>query len=415
MASGILGTVNEALGPDILQKISSHVGESQPNTQAALGAAVPALLAGIMGQATNGGTSGGTGGGTGLTSLIGLLTSGRIDPNLIGNLGSMLHGSAASGLMDTGRSVVTSALGNHASQVENAIAAHSGVQPAAAASILGIAGPVVMAAIGKQMSGTPTVSGLTGLLTSQKSEIMGALPAGLSGILGGASLGSVRAAAASAEKEASGLGMGKIIGLLLLAALVIGGLFWYINNGAKPPDVVNSAVNTATNAATAVTDGSKAALSALGDFFSRKLPNGVELNVPKLGVENRLLDYLEDASKKPDETTWFDFDRLLFDTGASTLQPSSQEQLGNIAAILKAYPKVKVRIGGYTDNTGDKAANLKLSTDRANSVMAELVKLGVEPSRMDAKGYGEDHPVADNATEEGRSKNRRISIRVLEK
>ena len=56
-----------------------------------------------------------------------------------------------------------------------------------------------------------------------------------------------------------------------------------------------------------------------------------------------------------------------------------------------------------------------LSQDRANNVMAELVKLGVEPARMDAKGYGEEHPVADNATEEGRAKNRRISLRVTEK
>ena len=58
------------------------------------------------------------------------------------------------------------------------------------------------------------------------------------------------------------------------------------------------------------------------------------------------------------DTTWFDFDRLLFDTGQATLQPASQDQLTDIADILKAYPQVKIRIGGYTDNTGDPAANL---------------------------------------------------------
>ena len=72
---------------------------------------------------------------------------------------------------------------------------------------------------------------------------------------------------------------------------------------------------------------------------------------------------------------------------------------------------MKVKIGGYTDNTGNKEANLKLSQDRATNVMSELVKLGVGASRMEAEGYGEDHPVADNATEEGRAKNRRISLR----
>jgi len=82
---------------------------------------------------------------------------------------------------------------------------------------------------------------------------------------------------------------------------------------------------------------------------------------------------------------------------------------------MKAYPKVKIKLGGYTDNTGDAAANLKLSSERANNVMAELVKKGVDASRMEAQGYGEEHPVGDNKTEEGRAMNRRISLRVTEK
>ena len=67
------------------------------------------------------------------------------------------------------------------------------------------------------------------------------------------------------------------------------------------------------------------------------------------------------------------------------------------------------------DNTGDAANNVKLSQQRADNVMAELAKLGVDAPRMEAKGYGEEHPVADNATEEGRQKNRRISLHITEK
>ncbi len=156
-------------------------------------------------------------------------------------------------------------------------------------------------------------------------------------------------------------------------------------------------------------------VAALGEFYMLKLPDGTELNVPRLGIESKLVAFIEDASKPADKTTWFDFDRLLFDTGKATLQPASEEQLHNIAAILKAFPKVHARIGGYTDNTGDADANLKLSDDRAKNVMNELVALGVGAPRLDSKGYGSEHPVASNATEEGRAKNRRISLRVTEK
>jgi K(+)-stimulated pyrophosphate-energized sodium pump len=146
-----------------------------------------------------------------------------------------------------------------------------------------------------------------------------------------------------------------------------------------------------------------------------KLPDGTELNIPANGVESKLIAYLNDPNSAIAGDKWFDFDRLLFDTGKATLQPASQEQVNNVGAILKAFPKVKIRLGGYTDNTGNAAANVKLSEARANGVMAELVKLGTDAGRMSAKGYGEEHPVADNATEEGRAKNRRISMRVTEK
>jgi OOP family OmpA-OmpF porin len=155
------------------------------------------------------------------------------------------------------------------------------------------------------------------------------------------------------------------------------------------------------------TRASPSAALALGAFIQRKLPDGTVLNIPSMGIENRLLDFIEDHSLPVDKTTWFDFDRLTFDTGKATLQDSSAEQLQNIAAILKAYPNVKAKIGGYTDNTGNKDANLKLSQDRAVNVTHELVQRGVDPSHLEAEGYGEEHPVADNATPEGRQKNRR--------
>ena len=180
-------------------------------------------------------------------------------------------------------------------------------------------------------------------------------------------------------------------------------------------ETANTAANAVSGAATTAGNTAQAAWAKLGDMMKVKLPDGSELNVPSHGVEARLVSYLNDSSAPVSEKTWFDFDRLLFDTGRATLQPASEEQLTNIAAILKAYPQVQVRIGGYTDNTGDPAVNLQLSQQRAANVMEEISRLGVEPARMSAQGYGEENPIADNSTAEGRQKNRRISLRVTEK
>jgi OmpA-OmpF porin, OOP family len=89
--------------------------------------------------------------------------------------------------------------------------------------------------------------------------------------------------------------------------------------------------------------------------------------------------------------------------------------LGNIAAILKAYPNAHVKIGGYTDNTGEAAANVALSSARAKNVMDALVGAGIDSSRLESKGYGDQYPVGDNATEEGRAQNRRIALLVTQK
>jgi len=209
-----------------------------------------------------------------------------------------------------------------------------------------------------------------------------------------------------------------IAGALILAWLVIRSM-----STPKPvqtaASVTSEAVNNATSAASSAVNGAgdaaTKAWAALGDMMKVKLPDGSELSVPSRGVEARLVTYLNDSSAPLSDTTWFDFDRLLFDTGKATLQPASEDQLTNIAAILKAYPQVKIRIGGYTDNTGDSAANVQLSEERADNVMAELARLGIDPARMTAKGYGDADPIADNSTEEGRQKNRRISLRVTDK
>ena len=99
-----------------------------------------------------------------------------------------------------------------------------------------------------------------------------------------------------------------------------------------------------------------------------------------------------------------------FDTGKSTIKPDSAETLDAAAAALTAAAELRVEVAGHTDNVGTPEANLKLSQDRAQAVMAALTERGIKAERLTAKGYGQTAPVADNRTEDGRAKNRRVEL-----
>ena len=101
---------------------------------------------------------------------------------------------------------------------------------------------------------------------------------------------------------------------------------------------------------------------------------------------------------------------LNFDTGSANLQASSSSQIDQIAAMLKSAPTLNIEVGGHTDNVGDGAANQKLSEARAAAVAKALTARGIAASRLTPKGYGATTPVADNRTEDGRAKNRRVEL-----
>jgi outer membrane protein OmpA-like peptidoglycan-associated protein len=99
-----------------------------------------------------------------------------------------------------------------------------------------------------------------------------------------------------------------------------------------------------------------------------------------------------------------------FETGKSDIKPESQPIVDQIAAMLSQNPELKVSIEGHTDNVGSDKSNQTLSENRAKSVMNALVSAGIEKSRLSSKGWGSTKPVADNSTEDGRFKNRRVEI-----
>ncbi len=99
-----------------------------------------------------------------------------------------------------------------------------------------------------------------------------------------------------------------------------------------------------------------------------------------------------------------------FDTGRSTIRPDSKNVIDQIVAMMKDTPGLSISVEGHTDNIGDPAKNQKLSDDRARAVMTAIVKGGIDVKRLSAAGFGQDKPIADNATEEGRARNRRVEL-----
>ena len=216
------------------------------------------------------------------------------------------------------------------------------------------------------------------------------------------------------SSETSGVPNAKLNWLsLVLGSVLALGLIIFIFKGCKgsnDSDMVNSdavAVDTSTAVPAAIQRES----------VKVKLPDGTELDAYKTGIEDQLVSFLNNPASVPGKDVWFDFDNLNFKTGSAEITEESKIQVQNIAAILKAYPKVKIKIGGYTDKTGDSLNNLKLSQSRADAVENSLKASGANAAQLvGAEGYGSQYAtVSASASDEERKKDRRIAVSVRAK
>ena len=163
--------------------------------------------------------------------------------------------------------------------------------------------------------------------------------------------------------------------------------------------------------------------------FSVRLPAGDQYEIYILGFkDSTTYDVMDvpdpgpNASYKKPFTLSFQFqpsklfvlEDCNFETGKATLDPESYAVIDELLAYLIRKSDERVEIGGHTDNVGSAAANLVLSKDRATSVMNYLISKGIDPLRLEAKGYGMSMPVESNKTEDGRAQNRRTEVKVLE-
>ena len=108
-------------------------------------------------------------------------------------------------------------------------------------------------------------------------------------------------------------------------------------------------------------------------------------------------------------------EKILFETAKAVILEQSYGILNSVAQVMRDYPRLRVEVQGHTDSVGSDRYNMKLSRKRAYAVRRHLIEReGIEPDRLEAQGYGERSPIADNRTPEGKEKNRRVEFIILE-
>ena len=391
--------LSSALPTESIQGLASHFGASPTTIANGIQSSIAAVVSGLAQRSGDQGF------------LSQLLNSASATPaNAVGSaLSSGSLTNPTSSFFTGGSQLLSTIFGGRLGSIAEALGTQTGLRGAGATALLVLGVQTVMGFVGgKVRDGSLNLSNFPGFLARESDALKGFLPAGFQQqpVPVAAHVNPVVARPVLEEKKSSVLPW--LLGLLVLALLL--GFWWY---HSRQPEVATQPVTAPAVTTPAMITSSNGV--NLGGLVDVTLPNGTVIHIPELGVESKLLAFIKDPALSPDKTTWFDFDRLLFDTGSATLQPQSQDQLNNIAAILKAYPAVHLTIGGYTDNTGDAAQNLKLSQDRADSVVQQLESVGIGADRLVAKGYGEEHPVGDNSTADGRAANRRISMLVTAK
>jgi OOP family OmpA-OmpF porin len=428
MPPTLLSFLESQLSGGVVSHVSAFLGEAEVRVGTAALAGQQALLVAMTQKATSP---------QGAGELLAMLS--RADGgSSVGHAASLLPGGGhLSELARLGAPLATALLGDNQPGVVEWLSSATGIGRDAAVTLLGLLAPLVLSGISQHLTSTGSgvnASALVDLLSAQAPPLLANIPAGLARALDMAKVGDftrgARAGAESAEaSKDTGLEFLKwvlpLIAVATLAVYVFGRPV-AVGEAEQPTDNTTPLTPLAATAApivpdspapaparpTAVPTGSS---TGLGRMVERTLPNRSSIRVPENGIESRLLAFISDRDQVVDSTTSFSFDRLEFDTASATLRPSSNVQLDAVAAILKAYPRVSLKIGGYTDNVGDEVANLRLSAARAESTRQALVTRGVAGRRIDTEGFGERFPVASNSTEQGRQRNRRIDVRVTRK
>lgn len=404
MSNTLINSVKSVFTDLFISKFSALLNETQGNIQKAVQAAIPIVLTEVLRQA--GSPAGAT--------KIANLSKQAAGNDFFGQLhelsvssGSLVAGSV---LLKKGSDFAAGLLTDRKDIVIKEISRYSGASISSASFIAGVVSFASMDSIGRQMAaGSMDAKGLALWLDTQRESIMHEIPSGLEVK---APLGIHRYPREKAVRTRRNRVLSVVLGAIVLFVAIYFE-FW--------PHQHTDLVSSANPADTLVRVPARVAVlreAAHPSTIRVSLPNGKILDAYKGGTEDQLVSFLSDPDAKLHKKRgdWFDFTKIGFASSSSSLLLESEMQLKNIVAILTAFPKAKIKIGGYSDNTGDSTDNVRLSQQRADNILAKLVDLDARPSQLiGAKGYGPNHPLGDNGTAAGRNMNRRMSLDVKAK
>jgi outer membrane protein OmpA-like peptidoglycan-associated protein len=427
MSLNVIDLIKGQLGPALVSQAASQFGESESGISKAIGGILPAVLGGLANNADKPGV---------LDAITNASSSGI--------LGNLIGGASSSPVISN---LLTSIFGDKVGGIVNTIATYAGISNNSSSSLLNLVTGAAVGSIGKYAADNNLgQSGISSLLGEQKGIVSSLLPAGLS--LASLNLGSWFGGGSSNADAApkpepkievtrsttstgtdpdrnNNEGGGSIWKWLLpLLLLIAAGYFLWKQCEKKQSTTTTTTTDSTASkmdtAATVTTTDTSAATTAPAAKTDENIDlNGVMLKGYKGGMEDQMITFLKSGDYKnaADDAAlkdkWYDFDHVNFKMGSSTeLEAGSQGQLDNLVAILKAFPDAKIKIGGYTDKTGNEASNVKLSKARAEFIKAAVTKAGVGAQVLEAEGYGSKFAKVDaKASDAERAADRKMAVR----
>ena len=421
MALNIIDLIKGQLGPALITQAASTLGESESGISKAISGLLPAVIGGMANNADKPGV---------LDAITGAASSGM--------LGNLLGGSSNNSFITN---VLTAIFGDKIGGLVNSISTFAGVSNSTSSSLLNMVTGATLGSVGKYAADNNLgASGVTSLLSDQKGIVSSLLPAGLSlaslgvgDMFGAPEMENVKVTSFDQPKVEVNRGgnvhttptpennnnEGGSIWKWLLPLLLLGLAAWFLWKQFDKPAEQQTATNEIVADSTAdMVNDSAMMVTPVKEVTDIDL-NGKMIKGYANGMEASMIDFLksdgyknatDDAALKD---TWYNFDNVNFKMGSATeIEAGSEGQVQNLAAILKAYPDAKIKIGGYTDNVGDAAVNKDISQKRADFIKTELGKLGVAAQVVDAEGYGSEFAkVPATASDDERAVDRKMAVR----